>query len=219
MNKVALHLTLHHHPALLFIACGLVVLLISIPILYIDHTDAFKRRHPLLTMNGFFFVGEYILLPIVDKIVFLFTSSFYREQVIDEVKQKIEKSFKGKVDDLTRQIKMMEEAKTMGRKDTDYSAEKDAAYWDGVKYGYALKSRTSNDMPNKPTTLTDAHLFTLQEIANGNKTITGLAAAHLEDCGLVRIVWEDQKSNRLHYELTDSGMERLSAKTKRKKRA
>jgi hypothetical protein len=167
-------------------------------------------------------VWEWMLLPIINKIVFLFTPALYRMQVVKAIKKETNSIYQSRIKDLEYQVDLLLEdknTKPVGHGD------KDKAYWDGVKYGYSLKGRQETKPNTRSIELTDAHIFTLGEIAKGNKTVSGLSVAHLEDCGYVSIVWDNKEGTKYHYELTKSGSERLiniykkPTKTKRAARA
>jgi hypothetical protein len=174
-----------------------------------DFSKKFRKSHPILTGSGFGFVWNWILLPIIHKVVFLFTPKLYRAVVSKELKKDIEAENKVIIKDLQYQIKMLEdESREVYNKSVINTNAKDTAYWDGVKYGYALKSKQED----KPQT----QIKTLQEIALGNKTVNGLVVAYLEERGYCKLVWDDEKNNKYHYVCTEKGNKRLARKEKKR---
>jgi hypothetical protein len=116
---------------------------------------------------------------------------------------------------LEYQVGLLEgEHKQLRNTEHEYTGSKEVAYWDGVKYGFALKSKQEHRPETQLKTLTTSHLFTLQEIALGNKTVNGLVAAYLEEHGYCKIVWDDEANNKYHYKLTTKGEKRLKRKQK-----
>lgn len=54
--------------------------------------------------------------------------------------------------------------------------------------------------------LTISHKFALKQIVKGNRTVSGMTTAYLEDHGYVKLVWDDEKKIRYHYEPTANGI-------------
>lgn len=60
--------------------------------------------------------------------------------------------------------------------------------------------------------LTEAQEFILTQILKGNNKNIGFNGAVLEDRGYIKLIWDDEKKNKFHYELTDFGISYLRTK-------
>lgn len=152
------------------------------------------------------FIIGWIIIPIVNKILFLFTDRFYRKAVIKAYKKDIHGSYKVKLTDMEHQIYLLESDRNKLRNEhmskTDNSEE---AYWAGAKYGYSLAEKNKKKATTPAKNLNEAQLFTLRQIGAGNKTVSGLVAAYLEDNGYIKLVWENEAAGKSHYEITKTG--------------
>jgi hypothetical protein len=168
-----------------------------------------RAEHHILGMKAGNLIDlflDWILIPILDKIVFLFTSTIYKAKVLESVKVEENEQHKKIVSDYRRQVQLITEDRNTWRK--AYETEKcntEKSYWDGAKHGYSLGEKQKSKRKNKDTILTESQFFTLQQIANGNKTVGGLAGAYLEDHGYVNIVWDDKEHKTHHYKITKKG--------------
>lgn len=178
----------------------------------------FKRDHIILGMptskalsNTLVFIYKWIILPSFNKIVFLFTSHFYKQQVIASYKVDIRNQYKHKIEDLEDQVRLLEqERQRLIDVYDNRNGNTDEVYWRGAKYGYSLAQKGGKPFEHTGSKkLTEAHLFTLTEIMRGNRTINGLVGAYLEERGYVQLVWDDQAENKYHYEITDKGIKRI----------
>lgn len=160
----------------------------------------------------------------VRKIVFLFTERFYRMSLLKQFKNDIHLAYKAKLDDMGHQIYLLEDDRCKLRRERSAEENTNDVYWTGVKYGYSLAEKVRNKAAvhsmqpmNTTVRLNDSQLFTLQQIATGNKSITGLVVAYLEDNGYVKLVWDNQAANKYHYEMTDIGNTYLGKVSRRVK--
>jgi len=163
-------------------------------------------------VNTFGFVLNWLMVPIVNKIVFIFTDHFYRKKVISEFKEDIHGSYKVKLKDLEHQIRLLEDDRGKLRNERLVKDTTDETYWAGAKYGFSLAEKNRKKTAThtvSPKNLNEPQLFTLRQVAAGNKTVTGLVAAYLEDNGYVKLVWDDEASGKCHYEMTDTGAQYL----------
>lgn len=152
-------------------------------------------------------IYRWFFRPISQRLLVLVSLSHYRKGVLRSVEKEIHASYKVKLNDLAQQIKLIEEDRNRW-KDAANGSSSDRTYWDGMKYGHSLRDR--NKRKGKEVPLTDSHMFSLKEIAGGNKTVNGLIPAYLEDYGYVRLVWDDEKAEKYHYEITDKGRTTLN---------
>ena len=64
------------------------------------------------------------------------------------------------------------------------------------------------------SSLTEGQRFALKDIAKGSRKNFGLNVAFLEDRGYVKLIWDDEKRNKFHYELTNFGKKYLKGLNK-----
>jgi predicted transcriptional regulator len=193
-------------------AATFILLFIYMAFIRIDFSDTFKRRHRVLTMGAGGAVWEWFLFPIINKIIFIFTPKFYRQQIIQGLKFELKESHKTKVKDLEQQNKLLENeiAKLHGMWDNRHE-DSEENYWKGVKYGYSLAQKNgAKETHSGSKKLTESHIFTLKQIANGNKSVNGLIGAYLEDRGYVKLIWENKGKQKHHYEITENGTKFLA---------
>lgn len=213
-DRVMMHIPFHMYcvlAPLLFMIFLFFLLVIVIGIF--RPTKRWITKHHILGMNAgdaiFNIVSsifDWFLIPILDKIVFLFTPTIYKAKVLSGVKEEVNENYKKTLSDYQRQVLLITEDRDTWRR--AYETEKhntEKSYWDGAKHGYSLGEKQKSKSKKKNKTLTEAHFFTLQQIANGNKTVGGLAGAYLEEHGYISIVWEDEEHKNYHYELTKKG--------------
>jgi hypothetical protein len=163
--------------------------------------------------NTFAFAIDWILVPVVNKIIFVFTDKFYRKKVIGQFKEDIHGSYKVKLKDLEHQIRLLEDDRGKLRNERLVKDNTDEAYWAGAKYGFSLaeknRKKVATSTEHAVKNLNEPQLFILRQVANGNKTVTGLVAAYLEDNGYVKLVWDNEAAGKCHYEMTDAGVQYL----------
>lgn len=159
-------------------------------------------------LNTCDFIFNWITLPLLHKIVFIVTPYFYRKQVINSYNHDIRSSYETKIRDYELQINLLQNDRHKLRNERFSTTEPGDVYWKGVKAGYALSERNRKkalDASFIPKELNESQTFTLKQIAEGNRTITGLVAAYLEDIGYTKLIWDNEAENKYHYEITDEG--------------
>lgn len=182
----------------------------------ITPSKKFSRNHRILSMPisaaigaCIEFIFDWVFIPVLDKIIFLFTPVVYKKKVLTGVEDRIHTLYKSKIKDFEHQVNIITDDRDRWRKAFQDQEEKtEKTYWDGAKRGFSLgEKRKSKDRSKEPEKLTEAHIFALREIFAGNKSINGFAAAYLEDHGYIRSISDNKGIT--HYESTTKGVDYL----------
>jgi hypothetical protein len=188
----------------------------------ISPSKKFSYKHRILSMGagkaliaiptGFI---SWILIPLLDKLIFIFTPILYKKKVIVGVENKIHALYKTKIKDFERQINIITSDRDQWKKAWEDQRDSiDQSYWAGAKRGYTLSEKRLSKNKNKAKSkeevkgLTEAQIFALREICKGNQSVNGLAASFLEDHGYVELV---SKNGGQHYEITRAGIDYIRA--------
>lgn len=156
-----------------------------------------------------------VVLFVLEKIIFLFTTKPFRKKVSKELKYKLTDQFHNEIKILTKENRELEaHIKNLERdrdrwKNSFYTQKEtsDNNYWDGMKHGFNLSEKKSakDDKKKSKKKLAERHLFALKEISKGNNII-GYSISYLEDNGYIKSVQNDTE---LHYEITELGKKHL----------
>lgn len=160
-----------------------------------------------------FFIS-WILMPLLHKVVFIFTPMLYRYQVEIELEDSIYKKYSGKIKDLKIQLNIVGEERSRLQKEfRNKSLDIDSIYQKGIQYGFYLRekkkgNKTITAPPQLETSthsnpLTISQLHTLRQISKAKGCNSNdLSAAFLEDNEYITLVWNGSSDD---YEITIKG--------------